>query len=117
MKKLLLAGFMLTVGGYAQATVTTAPGSPVCSGGVPNTCQLNAVCTNPPCQVNNTVQTGATCTASGAGPSPFALVATAVGPPTNTCTWFVQDGDAIPISVTIDNGNGLPVELESFSVE
>jgi hypothetical protein len=39
-------------------------------------------------------------------------------PPPATCTWTVTDlSDSNSISVTIDHSDGLPVELQSLSVE
>jgi hypothetical protein len=122
MKKLLLASILLMVfGASAQAVVVVD--DPNCSGDAPNiTCISNLTCGTPDgtCTAERLDFTDAICAPILNGPGATRLTAdnelNALGPV--SCTWEVTDtSDNNVIQYTIDNSNGLPVELQSLSVE
>jgi hypothetical protein len=120
MKKLLLASILMVFGASAQAVVVV--GDTVCDGTYPSiTCLTDVTC--------NATATGK-CVAvldSFEGETiclPIDGTVRVLGSDTegetapHSCTWTVTDvGDSSSLEVTVDGSDGLPVELQSLSVE
>jgi hypothetical protein len=116
MKKLLLTSALMLFAASGQADVTV--GDITCSG-IPSARQCTAPisCVG---QCNTTVAPGTnSCT-----PVPFTptdnvdfLIANKEGFGDPVCVWQVRDTDGGFTVVTIDSDDGLPVELQSLSVE
>ena len=120
MKKLLIAIILMMVGTSASAVVEE--GDATCTGTFPDiTCLKAVVCVNAPaskCDSTLVDSNLADCATSQGGKLIGALH-TGGGATGAFCTWDVTDPtEALdPVSVTIDGSDGLPVELQSLSVE
>jgi len=125
MKRLLLASILMAFGASAQAVVVV--GNVICSG---DACLASLDCDthagNPSgtCTTELLEATLAICLPisqnPAAGASRLAADKESKGEPGEaSCTWRVTDplGTGSPVEVTIDNSDGLPVELQSLSVE
>jgi len=118
MKKLLLASILMAFGASAQAAVVVGP--VICSG---DACTATLTCgtSNSTCTTELLDVINAVCVPFLDGPGAARLNAdneNAGQPGETSCTWRVTDtSDSDVIDVTIDNSDGLPVELQSLSVE
>jgi hypothetical protein len=107
----------------ASAGATVTVGAVNCGGAPPNeTCSVQVNCGAGDCQVTNSTQFNATCTATPSGPPPtnqYVLGAAHLSSgPDPVCEWSVTDeGDSDNVNVTIDGSDGLPVELLSFTID
>ncbi len=119
MKKLLFACVLMAIGASAQAVVTVDPAdcigqalSRTCTKAI--TCDGICITTLVPAEVNDAI-----CVPLGNRPNVTQLVADREGSdPDPSCGWDVRDtGDSSITRVIIDELDGLPVELRSFSVE
>jgi hypothetical protein len=120
MKKLLLTSALMAFAASAQADVTV--GNITCSG-----LDINRQCTAPiSCvgQCNTQVAPGTlNCTpippngAANPAENVDFLIANKDGIGDPVCVWQVRDTDGGFTVVTIDSSDGLPVELQSLSVE
>jgi hypothetical protein len=123
MKKILLASILMAFGASAQAAVVADPIN--CSGSAPNiSCIINLTCSTSDgnCATDLIDFESAICFPLGTDSSATRVTAdnelNGAGPV--SCSWTVTDPDDAgsgPVTVTIDNSNGLPVELQSLSVE
>ena len=116
MKKLLLASALMAFAASAQADVTV--GNITCSG-IPSARQCTAPisCVG---QCNTTVAPGTNnCIPIPAQPTDDvdSLIANKEGIGDPVCIWNVIDTGGGFTVVTIDSSDGLPVELQSLSVE
>jgi hypothetical protein len=117
MKKLLLASALMAFAASAQADVTV--GNITCSG-IPTARQCTAPisCVG---QCNTQVAPGTNnCTPVPLTPTDDVdfLIANKEGIGDPVCTWQVTDtGDNDVTNVSIDSSDGLPVELQSLSIE
>ena len=112
---IICAAFSVIFGmNFASAAVS--PSGPVaCTGVSPNIiCVQELTCTNGDCAATLIDETNATCTyivdqleAAQGEPG--------LGDP--LCSWSVVDDDNTPVVFTIDNTDGLPVEVMKFGVE
>ena len=119
MKKLLLASFLMMVGTVANAAPVQS--AVECTGTFPDiTCLQLVVCAGMPAgKCNNAVidSAFATCAESQGGKLIGALN-TGAGESGAFCTWESTDTtDNVTVQITIDGSVGLPVELQSMSVE
>ena len=122
MKRLLLASILMAFGASAQAVVVV--GNVICSG---DACLASLDCDTHAGNPSGTCTTelldviNAVCVPFLDGPGAARLNAdneNAGQPGETSCTWRVTDtSDSDVIDVTIDNSDGLPVELQSLSVE
>jgi hypothetical protein len=121
MKKLLLASILMAFGAPAYAAVTV--GTTNCS--VPPgtiTCNTNVTCSAGNCDVSldfgETVR--ADCLPIGSVDSDDVNLISQPAVPIEDnpiCVWNVTDGDGGNTVVTVNSDDGLPVELQSLSVE
>ena len=119
MKKLLLASFLMMVGTAANAAPVASAAE--CTGTFPDiTCVQLVVCAGMPagkCDSSVLDSAFATCATSQGGKLIGALN-TGAGASGAFCTWEVTDTtDNVTDQITIDGSVGLPVELQSMSVE
>jgi hypothetical protein len=125
MKKLLLASILMMVGTSANAIVTVETlDCSIDSETPPNTqCTAIVSCSAGPssgrCTTELTDATLAICLPTGTRLVRVTLNALNTGTVEGaSCTWTVTDsGDGDTLSFTIDGSNGLPVELQSLSIE
>lgn len=115
MKKLFVLIVLIACCSQAHAaTVGPAQCSLV---NVDRVCTKEVTCAGGPCDVTLDFGVNATCSPSTTG-NPVTLTAsTVLGSGAASCEWTVADPGTEIIVVTIDGADGLPVELESFSVE
>lgn len=120
-QKLLWASILVTVAGSAEATPTVLPVS--CTGTPPNeVCDVLVTCTPPggagSCTIVEITEFNANCfVANVSGEDALRAQHNDLGP-NPVCEWTVTDpNDMEMVTVTIDSSDGLPVELQSFSVE
>jgi len=117
MKRLLLASILMAIGASAHAVVSV--GTITCSGlPVSTTCTAPISCVGN-CNTNSVLGEQTNCL-----PAPLGLRLDVTGliadkeGPGPICVWDVTDtGDDDVTRVTIDSSDGLPVELQSLSVE
>jgi hypothetical protein len=123
MKRLLLASILMAFGAPAYAVVQVGPVN--CVGDYPDiTCTAALTCgtAGSTCdvQLDSGGATQALCQPlnDSAANDIIATNASNGFPPPATCTWTVTDtSDNDSISYTIDHSDGLPVELQSLSVD
>lgn len=106
--------------GSANATVTLNGGVD-CTGSTPpnEVCVQDVLCDNGDCVItdNPLVQFNTSCGGVAVGNTIQFTASHANQGPDPICTWTVEDGSAVPLDVTIDYSDGLPVELTTFSVD
>jgi hypothetical protein len=115
MKKLILASILMAFGASAQADVTV--GNITCSGpDINRQCSATITCVG---QCNTTVASGTNnCIPLPAQPTEDVELLVATRERSDpVCIWQVIDTGGGVTEVTIDSSDGLPVELQSLSVE
>jgi len=122
MRKLLFVGAVIMIAAGANADVIIDPSGVSCTGTGTNTeCTLQVTCDVEPCAglfVANSSQ-NATCTPTGIfGGVTVTFTANNDGLDP-ACAWIVVDEANAndPVPIVIDGSDGLPVEVQSFSIE
>jgi len=117
MNRLLLASILMAIGASAHAVVSV--GTVGCSGGtVSTTCTALITCVGN-CSTITVLDETDNCAPIPLEPNPDVggLFADKEGPDP-ICVWDITDtGDNVVTRVTIDTSDGLPVELQSLSIE
>ena len=122
MKRLLLASILMVFGASAHAVVTV--GATNCGGGSGGeSCITNVSCSNGNCDVSFDILASQGCNGlpvNSIDSNDVNLTSVRVTVPLDPdpiCQWDVTDGDGTPVVVTVNSSDGLPVELQSLSVE
>jgi hypothetical protein len=117
MKKLLIAIVLMAFGTSANAVIVI--GTPVCSGQLPSiSCITDVTCNtaNGKCPAVLTGFMNAICLPVDRAVNVLAADTEGNGGVDAFCTWTVTDLDE-SVEFTVDASNGLPVELQSLSIE
>lgn len=120
MRRLLLGGaLLLLVIGTANAAPILDEDGVVCVGADPNqVCKISVVCLNSCIIGVADVEQNASCRNERENELDFLVAEHDNMGADPVCTWTVRDSeDDEEVTVTIDSSDGLPVELQSFSVE
>ena len=122
MKRLLLASILMVFGASAHAVVTV--GATNCGGGSGGeSCLTNVSCSNGNCDVSIDLDATHGCNGlplNNSSETSYNLTSVRVTVPLEpdpVCQWDVFDDDGVPVVVTVDSSDGLPVELQSMSIE
>jgi len=120
MKKILLASILMAIGAPA-AHATAVLGDVICEGsGANRSCNGQVTCDNGTCAVDFIALDSRFCIGiplNESGQASYNLIASREQTdPDPVCAWDVTDGDGT-VRIVIDSSDGLPVELQSLSVE